>query len=117
MLVSAVVLAQGERGALNGIVTDQNGAVVAGAEVTATNVETNIETRTTTTDAGVYRLPYLPSGKYKLTVKAQGFQTTVVNEVNLLVAQTLTLDVKMQTGQVTEQMTITSTQLLETGTS
>ncbi|MGH9840165.1 MAG: carboxypeptidase regulatory-like domain-containing protein [Blastocatellia bacterium] len=117
LLLPALVFAQGERGTLNGIITDQNGAVVANAEVVATNVATNIETKTTTTDAGVYRLPYLPAGKYKLTVKAQGFQTTVVNEVNLLVAQTLTLDIKLQTGQVSEQMTITSTQLLETGTS
>ncbi|NJM42298.1 MAG: hypothetical protein HC853_16945 [Anaerolineae bacterium] len=47
-------------GALNGIVTDQNSGVVANAEVVATNVQTNIETRTTTTDAGVYRLSSLP---------------------------------------------------------
>jgi len=68
LMMCATVLAQGERGALNGIVTDQNGAVVAGAEVTATNIETNIETKATTTDAGVYRLPYMPAGKYKITV-------------------------------------------------
>lgn len=118
MLVSAVVLAQGERGALNGIVTDQNGAVVAGAEVTATNIETNIETKTTTTDAGVYRLSSLPAGKYKLTVRANGFQTAVFSDVNLFVAQTLTVDLKLTPGQVTEQMTITgSAPLLETGTS
>jgi len=117
LLVSATVFAQGERGALNGIITDQNGAVVAGAEVTATNVETNVETKTTTTDAGVYRLPYLPSGRYKITVKAQGFQTAVLNDVNLFVAQTLTVDIKMTAGQVSEQMTVAGTApLLETGT-
>jgi hypothetical protein len=116
LLLPALALAQGERGALNGIVTDQNGGVVANAEVVATNVQTNIETKTTTTDAGVYRLSSLPAGKYKITVKAQGFQTTVVNEVNLLVAQTLTVDIKLQAGQLSEQMTITSTQLVETGT-
>jgi Carboxypeptidase regulatory-like domain len=118
LLVSAAVFAQGERGALNGIVTDQNGAVVAGAEVLATNIETNIETKTTTTDAGVYRLSSLPAGKYKITVKAQGFQTAVLNDVNLFVAQTLTVDIKLTAGQVTEQMTIESNSpLLETGTS
>jgi hypothetical protein len=116
LLLPALALAQGERGALNGIVTDQNGGVVANAEVVATNVQTNIETKTTTTDAGVYRLSSLTAGKYKITVKAQGFQTTVVNEVNLLVAQTLTVDIKLQAGQLSEQMTITSTQLVETST-
>src|SRR5215510_8974299 len=117
LLVSATVFAQGERGALNGIVTDQNGGVVAGAEVAATNVETNIETKATTTDAGVYRLPYLPSGKYKIVVKAQGFQTATLNDINLFVAQTLTVDIKMTAGQVSEQVTIEGTApLLETGT-
>ncbi|MGH9853549.1 MAG: carboxypeptidase-like regulatory domain-containing protein, partial [Blastocatellia bacterium] len=117
ILVSAVALAQGERGTLNGIVTDQNGAVVAGAEVAATNIETNIETKATTTDAGVYRLPYMPAGKYKITVKANGFQTAVLNDVNLFVAQTLTVDIKLTAGQVSEQMTVTGTApLLETGT-
>src|SRR5262245_43841564 len=109
---------QGERGALNGIVTDQNGAVVANAEVTAVNLETNIESKATTTDAGVYRLSSLPSGRYKLTVKAPGFQTAVVSEVNLFVAQTLTVDVKMTAGQVSDQVTVSaSSPLLETGTS
>jgi len=117
LLLPALALAQGERGTLNGIVTDQNGAVVANAEVVATNIETNLGTKTTTTDAGVYRLPYLPSGRYKITVQAQGFQTSVVSEVTLLVAQTLTLDIKMQPGQVSEQLTVTATgPLLETGT-
>lgn len=118
LLVPAAVFAQGERSALDGIVTDQNGAVVAGAEVTATHIETNIETKATTTDAGVYRLSSLPAGKYKLTVRANGFQTGVLNDVNLLVAQTLTVDLKLTPGLVSEQVTIEGTApLLETGTS
>ncbi|MCI0659681.1 MAG: carboxypeptidase-like regulatory domain-containing protein, partial [Acidobacteria bacterium] len=59
LLISSGALAQGERGTFNGIVTDATGAVVPNAEVTALNKETNIETKTTTTDSGVYRLPYL----------------------------------------------------------
>lgn len=118
LLASLSLFAQGERSALNGIVTDQNGGVVAGAEVTATNIETGIETKTTTTDSGVYRLPYLPSGKYKITVRANGFQTAILNDVSLLVAQTLTVDLKLTAGQVSDQVTITSAApLLETGTS
>jgi hypothetical protein len=117
LFVCATVFAQGERGALNGIITDQNGAVIPGAEVVATNIETNVETKTTTTDAGVYRLPYLPSGKYKITVKAQDFQIAVLNDVNLFVAQTLTVDIKLTAGRVAEQMTVAGTApLLETGT-
>ncbi|MBO0862122.1 MAG: carboxypeptidase regulatory-like domain-containing protein, partial [Chloracidobacterium sp.] len=117
-LFSALCFAQGERGALNGIVTDQTGAVVAGAEVIATNIETSIETKATTTDAGVYRLSYLPAGKYKITVKANGFQTAALNDIDLFVAQTLTVDVKMTAGQVSDRMTIEgSSPLIETGAS
>ena len=101
-LLFSSAFAQGERGALDGIVTDQTGAVVAGAEVTVTHTETNIETKTTTTDAGVYRLSSLPAGKYKITVRANGFQTAVLNDVNLFVAQTLTVDIKLTPGQVAE---------------
>ncbi|MCI0663796.1 MAG: carboxypeptidase-like regulatory domain-containing protein, partial [Acidobacteria bacterium] len=69
LIIPASALAQGERGSFNGIVTDPTGAVVPNAEVTAVNKETNVETKTMTTDSGVYRLPYLPIGTYKISVK------------------------------------------------
>ena len=116
-VLSARAPGQGERGTFNGVVTDPTGAAVPNAEVVALNVETNIETKTTTTDAGVYRLPYLPAGTYKITVKATGFQTSVANDVVLRVAQTLTLDVKLQAGQLSDTVTVTgATPLLEQGT-
>jgi Carboxypeptidase regulatory-like domain len=91
--------------------------VVPNAEVTAVNKETNIETKTMTTDAGVYRLPYLPTGTYKITVKVSGFQTAVADNISLRVAQTLTVDIKLQTGQVSESITVSaSTPLLESST-
>ncbi|MCI0722826.1 MAG: TonB-dependent receptor [Acidobacteria bacterium] len=117
LLSAATLRAQGERGAFNGIVTDTSGAVVPNAEIIALNLGTNVETKTSTTDAGVYRLPYLPLGTYKLTVKANGFQTAVADNVTLRVAQTLTLDFKQQVGQVSEQVTVTSAApLIESGT-
>ncbi len=109
--------AQGERSTINGIVTDASGAVVPNAEITATNLATGQDTKATTTDAGVYRLPYLAIGTYKISVRAQGFQTTVANNVNLLVAQTLTVDFKLQAGALSETVTVTDqAPLLETST-
>ena len=119
LLLSATttLLAQGERGTFNGIVTDNSGAVVPNAEVSALHLDTNIETKTSTTDAGVYRMPYLPLGTYKITVKANGFQSAVAENVTLRVAQTLTLDFKLQVGQITEQVTVSSeAPLIESGT-
>lgn len=110
--------AQGERGTLNGIVTDASGSIVPGAAVTAANVETNVEAHATTTEAGVYRLPYLAPGTYKVTVSKTGFQGAVRENIILRVAQTLTVDFTLQVGAVTEQITVSSDPpLLETSTS
>jgi carboxypeptidase family protein len=116
-LIASPAFAQGERGSFNGIVTDSTGAVIPNAEVVATNKETNVETRATTTDSGVYRLPYLPVGLYKISVRASGFQTAVADDVTLRVAQTLTVDIKLQAGQVSDTVTVSaSTPLIESST-
>lgn len=111
------LLAQGERGSLNGTVTDPTGAVVPGAKVTATNVATGVETTGETTEAGVYRLMYLPPGTYRLSVAAPGFRTAVRENVVVRVAQILTVDFTLEVGTVTEEVTVTGAPpLLEMGT-
>jgi hypothetical protein len=117
LLASALLLAQGERGTLNGTVTDPTGAVVPGATVKVLNVATGVETTVQTTTAGVYRVPYLPPGTYKITVTAAGFKTAVRENVILGVAQTLTVDFTLEVGAVTDQITVSAEPpLLETGT-
>ena len=109
--------AQGERGTLNGTVTDPSGAVVVGAAVKALNVATGVETQVITTDAGVFRIPYLQPGTYKLTVTAAGFKAALRENIILGVAQTLTLDFKLEVGAASEQVTVSSeAPMLETGT-
>src|SRR5947207_13602864 len=97
LIVAVVALvtsafAQGERGTLNGTVTDPSGAVVVGAAVKALNVATGVEADVLTTDAGVFRLPYLQPGTYKLTVSAPGFKAAARENIAPPVAQTLPLD-------------------------
>ncbi|MCL6508222.1 MAG: carboxypeptidase-like regulatory domain-containing protein, partial [Bryobacteraceae bacterium] len=117
VLAAALLLAQGERGTFNGTVTDPSGAVVPGATVKAVNVATNVEIQAQTTTAGVYRMPYLPPGTYRLTVTAPGFKTAVRENVVLSVAQTLTVDFTLEVGAVTDTVTVSAeTPLLETGT-
>jgi hypothetical protein len=112
-----LLFAQGERGTFNGTVSDPSGAVIAGATVRAINVATNVETPVTTTSAGVYRMPYLPPGTYRLLASAPGFKTAVRENVILAVAQTLTVDFVLEVGQVTDQVTVSAEPpLLETGT-
>jgi hypothetical protein len=117
LLFATVLFGQGERGTLNGTVTDPSGAVVVGAAVKATNTETGVETTTPTTEAGVYRLPYLPPGNYRLVVSAPGFKGALRENVALQVAQTLTLDFKLEVGAAAEQVTVSAeSPMLETGT-
>lgn len=117
ILAAASVFAQGERGTFNGIVTDATGALVPSASVRVTNIGTNVESSSETTSAGIYRMPYLPPGTYRFNVTAPGFKSIIRDNVNLSVAQTLTLDFTLEIGQVSEQVTVTAeTPLLETGT-
>ncbi len=58
---------------VNGTITDPEGAVVVGARIAVTNVDTNVSTATTTNAAGVYSVRFLQVGKYVLTIDAPGF--------------------------------------------
>lgn len=117
LLCSALAFAQGERGGFNGTITDASGAAVPGATVAVVDTQTSIETRATTTEAGVYRIPYLQPGSYKITVTKAGFRSSAVEGITLRVAQTLTVDVKLELGAVTESIQVNSAPpLIETGT-
>ena len=65
------VEAQTITGSVNGTVTDPTGAVIPNAKVTATNVDTGIETPTTTNSDGIYNIRFLQIGNYKVTVDAR----------------------------------------------
>jgi Carboxypeptidase regulatory-like domain/TonB dependent receptor len=108
LLCGGIAHAQVARSQFNGTVTDSAGGVLVGATVTATNVETNVESKTTTTEAGVYVIPYLPNGVYKISVAAPNFRAAIANNVTLRAAQTLTLDFKLEVDAITEALTVTA---------
>lgn len=113
---SGLISAQGPVGTLTGTVTDPAGAAVPGATVFATNSATGVETSTTSTNTGTYTLPYLPAGSYKVRVGATGFRTTTADNVLLRVAQTQTVDLKLEVGSINEQVTVSgAADLLDSG--
>src|SRR3954452_18935606 len=81
VMTSGVFAPIGGSGSIQGTVTDQSGATVPNATVTATNVATAVATTRSTTDAGVYVLSPLSPGQYTVTVAAPGFQTTIQERV------------------------------------
>ena len=105
-LILGILWGQGERGSLDGTVTDASGAAVPNATVVAVQTETNVETKATSTASGIYRMPYLPLGTYRISVSAPGFRTAVAENITLRVAQNLTVDFKLEVGQITEQITV-----------
>ena len=110
VLVAAILVpavnAQGPVGTFNGTVTDPGGAVVPGAAVVATNNATGQESRTTATSTGDYTLPYLPAGTYTIRVTAPGFRTAAAENEILRVAQTMTVNIKLEVGGVNEQVVV-----------
>ena len=106
-LLAGVAHAQ-TTGAINGSVEDQNQAVVAGATVTIRNLGTGSEQTANTNDSGAFVFPQMTPGKYSLTVEASGFKRALVPEVAVQVNQTAVLKLTLETGELTEQVTVTS---------
>ncbi len=109
--------AQDFRAGLTGLITDPAGAAVPGAAVKATNVQTNATTEVTANEAGRYSIAFLIPGKYRVEVEASGFKRFVRENVELEISVTAALDVALEIGAVTEQVTVSSQMsLLETET-
>jgi hypothetical protein len=101
---------------LTGTVVDPNGAVIAGATVTARNLGTNIERVATSGSDGSYRLIGLPPGEYEVSAEAATFKKVVISPVRLTVGQAAELRVAMEIGAPDAVVTVTgdSVELIET---
>src|SRR6476661_5603326 len=97
-------------GALSGRVEDSRGAVVSGANVTATNLETNQRLATRSDGEGRYRFPYLRTGEYDLSVEAAGF-SALTRHLTVLVGQTLELALKLEVAGVSANVNIGASDL------
>ena len=93
--------------ALSGRIEDARGAVVSGASVTATHLETNQQLTTTSDYEGWFRFPYLRTGGYELTIDAAGF-STVTKQLTVSIGQSLDMPVKLDVANVSAQVNIGS---------
>jgi hypothetical protein len=100
-----------------GRVTDPSSAVISGAKVTATNVQTGVHTDSVTNEAGDYTLPFLIPGMYTLTVESQGFTTFKREQIDVRVNDRITIDVPMHVGTAASSMEVTAqSDILDTST-
>jgi hypothetical protein len=112
LLLATSSMAQDVRGSITGIVTDPNGAVVPGAKVTITNIETNVSNNTTTNDEGKYIALFLDPGRYSITVEANGYKKTVQGGIEVRVEDRLEINLKLELGAVSEVVNITDASTL-----
>ncbi len=110
ILVSSIfVLAQTQSG-LTGVVTDPTGAIVPGAKVTLLDTKTGREQTTVTNDEGSYRFNAIePGAGFRLTFSREGFQTVVINEVQISVGRIDTQNAELSAGAISAVVEVVST--------
>jgi len=100
---------------ITGTITDASGAPLAGASVTAKDMDRDTVWPATTNADGIYNILRIPVGSYSLRVEAKGFQTTLFPPFTLVLNQTARIDVQMKVGSVTETVQVSGeTPLLQT---
>src|ERR1041384_123610 len=87
-----------------GTVTDETGAVVAGARIQATNTLTNEKRRTTTNEGGNYSLPDLALGAYAVRIELDGFKTAVFEGIELSLNRNARINAQLSLGTLSEQV-------------
>src|SRR5881397_3783745 len=95
LAAATLSLAQTTAG-LTGTITDASGAVVPGARVTVTNVDTGVKRDAASNESGLYQFPLLQPGNYSIAVQREGFKAVTRDGVRLEVNQVARIDFLMQ---------------------
>lgn len=105
----AFVTAQTSTGRIVGTVQDTTGAVVPGAAVVATNEDTNVTYNTVSSDAGKYTFEAILPGRYTITTEQTGFRKYITTQNVLTANDTVTINIPLETGNVTETVEVVGT--------
>jgi outer membrane receptor protein involved in Fe transport len=116
LLAAAAASAQTSRGTVSGNLTDPNGAVVSGANVTLTNLETNVSRSTTSNSEGFYRFDAVDPGTYSVKINAPGFAEVTKTNVPVLANQVADVSAQVAVGgtEITIDVTADGGALLQT---
>jgi hypothetical protein len=115
--VVAMAFGQGNTGSIVGTVTDPSGAVVPNVRVIATNTGTGVQSTVLTDSLGNYTIGLLPPGTYQIDAEVTGFKKFQRQSVNLEMTRQLRIDIALETGAVSETVSVdATTPLLETET-
>src|SRR5579884_2710271 len=116
-LATLPIAAQEVSAGITGRVTDPSGGAIVNASVIAKDLDRGTEWPTKTNEDGIYAFPRIPLGRYELRVESPGFKTYVNPGFTLEVNQRARIDVTMEVGQVSENVSVTAeAPLLQTDT-
>ncbi len=101
-------IAQTFEAQITGVIKDPSGAVVPNAQLTATNVATGVVYTATSNESGIYRFPTLPPAQYRVSCAVPGFKRFEQGPVTLQVTQVLELNVTLQPGAASEEITVSA---------
>jgi outer membrane receptor protein involved in Fe transport len=107
VLVAPKAFGQAVYGNIVGTVVDPQGSAVPNAKVTITDTQRSVSVNTSTNEDGFFTQRFLIVGRYQVRVEAPGFKTAV-QEVSVSVDQEVSLNIGLQTGAVTEEVTISA---------
>src|SRR5437667_3200643 len=111
-------IAQQDQGTITGLIRDTTGAVLPSAAVSASDVDTGVSTQTIANSEGLYTLPALKVGHYRIIAEMRGFKRGVSDVVEVHAQGRLHVDFELQLGSVDQEISVLATApLLETGTS
>ncbi|MEK7407401.1 MAG: carboxypeptidase regulatory-like domain-containing protein [Acidobacteriota bacterium] len=103
------LFAQATLSTVRGTVTDRSGGILPGSEVTLVDKATNVVARTLlSAEDGSFEIPDVKSGTYRLTVTRAAFKTFVADDIRLDAGQIRRIEVRLDIGEVTEQVTVTA---------
>ncbi len=108
LISSALLLAQSERGTIQGSIRDSSGAVIVDAKIALTNPDTNVSVNTKSNGAGDYAVPSLPPGNYSLRVEKEGFRAAVVAGISLNASATVRADATLEVGSTGQTVEVTA---------
>src|SRR5581483_6329039 len=106
VIVGSSIASCQNTGRMHGIVKDQSGAAIAGAQIVVESPATGLVRRTETDSGGSFMVPSLPIGPYNVTVKASGFKTTDISNLVLHIGEDLLVDTTLQLGGAQEQVIV-----------
>ena len=113
IMLAAVAFGQSS-GTIQGVVSDNTGAVMPNAAILVRNLETGVESRTASNNVGFYTVPALNPGRYSVTCSAPGFAPKEFPSLRLEVQQTARVDCSLNVGNLVETIEVSaSAQLIQ----